>query len=365
LRTFTGKGIFTVAVKKPQEVKVGGALEREAIRLLRDVPGVLVEPKTKAGDRPDAIIRVGSVTHHIEVKAQPLTNAAAAQQLIAYAQHLPDPTRLVVVAHTITEDARERLAEAGIGFFDAAGAKFLDLPGLYLWTEARTPDTTTAPKDAPGVRLAGKAGVATEALLHQPQRRWRIQELANEAKVSIGLVHRLFLRLEREGLVEAEGTGPHKARRVTQPGPLLDLWAEEMRDRGVRQLRAFRLARDPRAQAAALSRALHDAGIDHAVTGAAAAARLAPFVTAVPVTDVWVSELVDLEQAARVTKADTVSDGNNVVFRSAKDDGPLVLRERHDGTWLADTFRIYLDLRNDPRRGREQADRLREEVVGF
>ena len=115
----------------------------------------------------------------------------------------------------------------------------------------------------------------------------------------------------------------------------------------------------------ALSRAIGDAGIEHAVTGAAAAARLAPFVTAVPVTEVWVSELIDLADAARAANADRVTDGHNVIFRSAKNDAPLMFRERHDDAWLADTFRIYIDLRADPRRGREQADRLREEVIRF
>ena len=347
-------------------MKIGGTLEREAVRLLRDVPGALVEPDTKTKGRPDATIQVGGVTHVIEVKSQPITNAAAARQLIAYAQELPDPRRLIVVARTITAEARQRLAEAGVGFLDATGAKYLDLPGLYLWTEGRPQGAgALAPKDPPGLRLSGRAGVATEGMLNDPERRWKVRDLAAEASVSLGLVHRLFLRLQGEGLVVAEGAGPHKTRRVARPAELLDLWAEEMSDRGVRQLRAYRLARDPRAQVTALSRALDDAGIDHAVTGAAAAARLAPFVTAVPVTEVWVSELIDLADAAQAANADPVTDGHNVNFRCAKDDAPLIFRERHDDAWLADTFRIYIDLRADPRRGREQADRLREEVIGF
>lgn len=349
-----------------QAVKVGGTLEREAVRLLRDIPGVLVEPGTKTKGRPDTIIQVGGVTHVIEFKSQPVTNAAAAQQIIAYAQALPDPTRLIVVARTITAEARQRLVEAGVGFLDATGAKYVDLPGLYLCTEGRPQAAgALAQKDPPGLRLSGRAGVASEAILNDPGRRWRVRDLAAEANVSLGLVHRLFLRLEGEGLVEAEGAGPHKTRRVARPAGLLDMWAEEMSDRGVRQLRAYRLSRDPRAQVTALSRALDEADIEHAVTGAAAAARLAPFVTAVPVTEVWVSELIDLADAAQAAGADPVTEGHNVSFRSAKNDAPLMFRERHDDAWLADTFRIYIDLRADPRRGREQADRLREEVIGF
>lgn len=347
-------------------VSIGGDLERDAVRILRDVPGVTIEPRGEAGDRPDVIIRAGDVMAVVEVKAQQLINAAAAQQLIAYARSLPETTHLIVVARAITRDARARLAEAGIGFLDTTGAKSLHLPGLFLWTEGRRhPNMGKTGSESQGIRLAGKAGVATQALLIDPARPWKIHDLATAADVSVGLVHRLFLRLEREALVETAGAGPQKTRRVTNPAALLDLWAEEMRDRGTRLLRAYRLARDPRSQITTLSRALTEADVKHAVTGAAAAARLAPFVTAVPVTEVWVSELDALEHAANAANAEEVTEGHNVIFRSAKDDAPLAFRKRRDGAWLANTLRVFLDLRADPRRGREQGDRLREEVIGF
>jgi hypothetical protein len=152
---------------------------------------------------------------------------------------------------------------------------------------------------------------------------------------------------------------------VTNPAALLDLWAEEMRDRDVRQLRAYRLVRDARALAGTVSKALTEAGIDHAVTGAAAAARLAPFVTAIPVTEVWVPELTELQLVSAAARAPEVTEGHNLVFRSARDDLPLAFRARDKNVWIADVFRVYLDLRADPRRGREQADRLREEVINL
>lgn len=132
----------------------------------------------------------------------------------------------------------------------------------------------------------------------------------------------------------------------------------------MQQLRTFRLARDPGAQVATLSRLLTEAKIDHAVTGAAAAAQLAPFITTIPVTDVWVTEVRALADVAAAAGAEAVRDGHNVAFRHAKDDIPLTLRAQHNGAWLANNFRIYLDLLADPRRGREQADRLREGVIG-
>jgi hypothetical protein len=58
-------------------------------------------------------------------------------------------------------------------------------------------------------------------------------------------------------------------------------------------------------------------------------------------------------------------DGANVNFLQEKYDTPLAFRERRNGIWLANRFRIYVDLLRDPRRGREQAQHLRSEVIGL
>jgi hypothetical protein len=54
-------------------------------------------------------------------------------------------------------------------------------------------------------------------------------------------------------LSTSKGAGPKRTRRVSNPTALLDLWAEEMRDRRVTQVRAFRLVRDSRAYPRTLS----------------------------------------------------------------------------------------------------------------
>jgi hypothetical protein len=45
--------------------------------------------------------------------------------------------------------------------------------------------------------------------------------------------------------------------------------------------------------------------------------------------------------------------------------GALAFARKVDAIWVANDFRIYRDLLRDPRRGREQAERFREEVIGF
>ena len=110
---------------------------------------------------------------------------------------------------------------------------------------------------------------------------------------------------------------------------------------------------------------LDRAGVDYALTGAAGASLLAPFVTAVPVTEVWVAATAAPEELLRGAGVDPVTDGQNVVFLQEKDDTPLAFREQAKGVWIANRFRLFADLRRDPRRGREQSDHLRQEVIGF
>ncbi|MGA3215765.1 MAG: hypothetical protein ABSD97_08780 [Acidimicrobiales bacterium] len=346
-------------------MNIEGALEKDVLRLLQEIPEVTVEPAVATKHRPDIVVRAGDVTHVVEVKAQRVTNAAAARQLVEYARHLPTGTSLLVVARTTTEEARHLLEEQGVGVIDTQGNMRVELPGLFLWTEGRPVPAAREDQKEPPVKLTGKAGVAAQALLREPQRRWQVHDLAKAADVSVGLAHRVLARLERENLVKVEGAGPKRTRRVENPTALLDLWAEEMRDRGVKQLRAFRLARDPRVQTKILSRALAAAKIEHAVTGPAGAARLAPFVTAIPVTDIWVADTVALSDIAATAHADVVQEGHNILLRQATSDAPLAFRQKVDDVWTANPFRLFLDLRQDPRRGREQADRLREEVIGF
>lgn len=363
---FTEWAIFTGAVNKRSPVKIRGQLEQDAVRILRDVSDVAVEPAAPKG-RHDIVLQAGAVEQVVEVKAQRTVNAAAARQLVEYAKALPGCAPLIVVARTTTHDARNLLEQAGVGFVDAAGNMRIRLPGIFVWTEGRGGAEPGPDRDQgePPVKLTGKAGVAAETLLAEPDREWKVQDLAERAGVSAALAHRVLARLEREKLVEARGAGPQRTRQVTNPSALLDLWAEEMRDRGLKQARGFRLARDPRGQAKTLSRLLVLAHVEHAITGAAAAALFAPFITAIPVVDVWVTETANLDDVLGDVSAERVEEGHNLVLRQVPGDGPLVFRRRVQEVWVASPFRLFYDLRQDPRRGREQADRLREEVIGF
>lgn len=353
-------------MKKRDLVKIEGALDREALRILRDVPGVSVEAlrSGRGGRGGDAVVRFAGAAEPVAIEVKRHANAATAWQLVQQAQAMPED-RLLLVAGDTTAEARRILERHGVAVVDGRGNAHVELAGLLLHLEGQQHKRGDAPRAPAAARLMGKAGVAGQALLLGPDREWHVQDLAEEAQISVGLAHRVLTRLEAEGLVAVEGAGPKRVRHVIDPTALLDLWAEENRDRGVRRVRAYRLAREPRELVDAVSAGLDANGIEHAVTGAAAAARVAPFVTGVPVAEIWLSSVASPETAAAAVDADVVETGHNLVFAQTNGDEPLAFCREVDEIWTVNPFRLFYDLRNDPRRGREQAETLRREVIGL
>jgi hypothetical protein len=356
---FTGSCIFITVVKQRELVKLVGPFEAEALRVLREIPGMVVITEPGGADRGvDAFLDFAGGRARLAVEIKQRANAATAWQLVHEAANRPD-TPLLLVADETTAEARAILEEHGIAVVDGLGNAHIELPGLLFHLVGHRRLRQSRP-----ARLAGKAGLVAQALLLQADRDWHVQDLAEEAGISLGLAHRVLARLEAEGVIKAEGKGRNRVRRVTNPTALLDLWAEENVERPNRTLGHF-LAQSPRQLIREVGANLGRSGVDYALTGAAAAALVAPLITAVPVVDVWVTATAAPGELHKAARTEPVQDGQNVVFLQAKDDTPLAFREQVENLWVANRMRLYADLRRDPRRGREQADHLREEVIGF
>jgi hypothetical protein len=294
----------------------------------------------------------------VAVETKTRVNTATAWQLVRRAE-VEGGAPLLVIADETTAEARTILADHGVALIDGLGNVRIALPGLLFHREG-----TGRASPARPARLTGRAGLVAQALLLDPQRAWKVHDAAKEAGVSAGLAHRVLARLDDEGVLAPEGKGKYRVRHVTQPGALLDLWSEETAERPVRTP-AHLLARTPKQLVEQLGANLERNDVAYALTGAAAANIVAPFITAVPVAEVWVAATAAPDDLCKAAGADRVVDGHNIVFLQAKDDAPLAFRERVKTLWLANRFRIYADLRRDPRRGREQAANLRREVIGF
>ena len=339
-------------------VNVGRGLEANAIRILRSIPELAVTVDRDLCSQSDAVVRYADSAIPVAIEFKTRVSSAAAHHIAHQAQQLEMP--LVVVAAEMTRKAREILAESGVGLVDGFGNVRLQLPGLLM----RIAGTRrVAPSSVP-TRLSGKSGLVVQAMLLDSDRSWHVSDLKQRSGVSAGLAYRVLRRLEDEGVVDAHGAGPTKTRRLVNPTALLDLWAEEQRDRPATRP-AFLLAQTNDQLIDSLCSGLETSGIGYALTGAAAVARIAPFVTNVAVAQVWLGSTADASDVCVRVGATPVESGPNVVFLQERDDGPLAFRTRVGGVWTANLFRLYVDVRRDPRRGREQSDHLRREAIRF
>jgi DNA-binding Lrp family transcriptional regulator len=355
---FTVSSIFTDIVNNPVEIDLGAKFERKALRVLRSIPGLKGTARRGRDLQSDAVVRYAGSEIPVAIECKVRVSSAAAHQIVHRARHLAMPT--VVVADEMTGQAREILSEAGIGSVDGLGNVRLELPGLLM----RITGTGRLHRSAAPARLSGKSGLIAQAMLLEVDRSWRVSELARHCGVSPGLAHRVLRRLEDEGVAAARGAGPNKTRRLMDPAALLDLWTEEQRDRPSRYP-AFMLAQTTDQLISSLCDGLEASAVDYALTGAAAATLVAPFLSNVLVAEVWLSIVADPSEVCAKFQATQVESGPNVVFLQERDDAPLAFRTRNDRVWTTNVFRLYADLRHDPRRGREQSEHLRREAIGF
>ncbi len=346
----------------PQTVKIDATLEPWALDVVRGLPGVDAVAHLDAGPGHDAEIVVGEdrVRAFVEMKSH--VDAGTAHAVVARAQALGPGEQLLLIARTSTAGAREVLTQGGVSYLDGRGFADLRLPGFVLKVAApsRRPDEDHSAGPA---RLSGKAGLVAQALLLDRPRKWAVGDVANVAGVSVGLAHRVLARLEADGILASEGRGPGKTRHVARAGALLDLWAEEAREPRLRRTPAFSLMRAVPVEF--VSTRLSGAGLIHAVTGSAAAARVAPFLTTVPVTHVRVAASAVLPDILGALAAREAVEGPNLVIVQGADDAELRFRRETDGIWVAADTRIYLDALHDPRRGAEQARAFREQELGY
>jgi len=300
----------------------------------------------------------------VRVVARARLDAAAAWAVVgerAAGERAP----LVVVAQTSTASARRILAEHEIGVVDGAGAARIALPGLIVHIEPVPGASRSSDRAARQARLAGRSSLIGQALLLWSDETWQVQGLAQRCGVSKALVSTLLRRLEEDGIVTSHGAGPNKLRRLERPAALLDLLAEEHQDRGVESIAGYRFSQSPAQLAGSVAHALGRENVRYALTGFAASELIAPLVTSVPEVAVWVGGARPLREMLTDVGGEPVDVGANLIMRRARDDGPLAFAVERDGVMLANPVRIYLDLVGDPRRGAEQAEHVRREVLGL
>lgn len=269
----------------------------------------------------------------------------------------------VLVAESISPGAKELLRNERVGYFDSGGSLFVPARGLYIHVDKPPPKRFTR-----SVRslFSGRRAQVLHALLLEHPNWFRVHELAANAHVSPTTASEVLIELERLEWARSRGRGPNKQRWLDEPARLLDAWAEQLPS--VRPPRTSRYyvpltQADELVEQIAVAFRAHQ--LDYAITGEAAGQHYAPFLSHLSRVHCRIPIGSTPDDALHALGARAVDEGANLVVLEFPSPGELLFRELVNGIWFASPVHVYLDLLRGKGRGRELAQHLRNERIGF
>jgi hypothetical protein len=354
----------------------------EFLEVIRGLPDVHADadlevhrPNASGRDwRLDAEIdlRVGGKSFTVLIEAKktlyPRDAREALWQLREHSRHWPKGPKShqpvpMLIAEAISPGAKQLLRDERVGYYDSGGSLFLPAEGIYLYIDK--PPAKSLSKSMRSL-FSGRRGQVLQALLLAHKEWFKVRALAEWALVSPATASQLLTELERLDWVVARGQGPAKERQLREPAALLDAWVKQLAvTRPPAMRRFFVPSTGAEDLVAKLGRVFAQHGIEYAITHEAAGQRYAPFLTNVSQVRCRVLNSRAVDEALRDLGARPANEGTNLALIDVDSPGELLFREQIGGFWVASPIQVYLDLMRSEGRGKEMAEHLRRERIGF
>ncbi len=263
----------------------------------------------------------------------------------------------VAVAPYVSPQSAALVRQNGCGYLDLSGNCHLAFDNVVVEKEGKP---NVRPTTRPLKTLfAPRATRVVRGLLVERDRSWRLEELGRATGVSLGHVHNVVKRLEELEWVERSPAGRF---RLQRPAELLDAWREAYTYRLNPAAAFVAPAGDRRRVMEGLARQAAALGVPYAFTLHAGASLVGPQVR-VPIVHCYVGG--DPEPVARALGLQPVEGDGSVYLLTPYDQGVFYAPITKGGLHVVCLPQLYVDLYHHERRGREQADKLRRDAIGF
>lgn len=289
----------------------------------------------------------------VELKnnGQPRMAREAVNQLIRYRDSFPNAYS-VFMAPYISPQAADICLKDGVGYIDFAGNSYLSFGQVYIDQTGR-PNPFKTRRDLTSL-YSPKASRVLRVLMNNPGRRWKTQDLANEAGVSLGQIANVKkLLLDREWITQQDGFS------LMEPWKLLEGWSEAYTYRKNQVQNFYSLKSIPEIEAD-LARVCSEKGIEYALTGFSGAARFAPAVRYNRAMGYVFNRPEDMVSMLNLKE---VESGANVMLLGPYDEGVFYGTQVIDDIRIVSPLQIYLDLKGYKGRGEEAAEVLLRDVI--
>jgi hypothetical protein len=266
---------------------------------------------------------------------------------------------LILVGRHMSPGARAALSEAGVSWADETGAAEIAI-GTILVSRSGVPEKK--PRD---IKHWTPAVIAVAEALLCGTRGTQAAMQATTGLSAGSCANALRFLTHEELLTSAAKRGPASARRVSDPRRLLDAYAAAVNEQPAStKLQIGVTWQDTLRGVAELGHRFDARKVDWAVTGGAAAAVIAPFISSVSQATVYVEakSVAELNALAVSVKLRPIEGGRLTLkpFPSSTGQHLATLEDRD--VRVAPWPRVYADLLKEGVRGEEAAEHLYEVV---
>ena len=288
---------------------------------------------------------------------QPRQIRAAVTKLDDAGRELPAAYPVAASVYIGPQSARI-LKDNNLGFVDLSGNSYLAFEHVLI---DRAGKRNVRPSTRPLRSLfAPRATRVVRALLAEPGRAWRLEELGRAAEVSLGHSHNVVKRLEDLRWLERDGA---QRIQLTKLADLLEGWVESYTYRSSEMASYFVPERVTRRLMADLARAAAAEGRRYAFTLGAGVSLVAPPVRLGAVHCYLEGDPAPIAAALGLHPAGEAEGALHLL--SPYDPGVFYGPLDKAGLKVVCLPQLYADLMHWERRGPEQAEHLRREAMGY
>ena len=261
---------------------------------------------------------------------------------------------ILLCAPYISPRAAEMCREQSVSYLDGVGNCWIVAPGLFVHIAGRPNRPTVSKAVDPFSR---KSSRIVRALLTHPQKGWQVQQLAQQADVSLGLVSKAKTALVEDAYLEERD----RLLFVRDGVKLLQGWSAEYRPQ-VKRVQLFAIPR-PNEIEKRLAEWCRTNKATNALTQLAAAWRYSPMVRydkSVAYIDRTLETENKLKALLEHLDARDVETGANCILWITDDPAVFTDSKEFDGVKVVSPLQLYLDLMALSGRGKDAAEEVFE-----
>ena len=296
----------------------------------------------------------------IEVKERPhLVGLRLAAEAI---KHYADPNQIPMVAsHFMGPNRRALLKEMGVGYIDMAGNIYLRAPGILIEREEKR---NPFGYEREGLNpYSDKASIILRVLMDEPNRSWKIREIAKAGGINPGWVSRVVGSLVERGLIQfshKEGIVLLRGEDVLREWAVLYDWRRNKSYYYYCHALSFEEVLERISELNLSNDKMFALGFQ------AGAYLVSPYSTFTQVHLIVDGRSFDMirPEIERQLKLETRKEGANLILvHPYYKYSALFGARKIKKWWVVSDTQLYLDLNKYPLRGQEQADHLFEKVI--